>query len=64
MQRFKTSRLRARGTHGTIALAARRLKPEPRGLEGKVLGLVFLNPSLRTLSSFQAAMIRHGGGAF
>jgi N-acetylornithine carbamoyltransferase len=38
--------------------------PEPRALEGKVLSLLFLSPSLRTLSSFQAAMIRLGGGAF
>jgi len=43
---------------------ARRLdkKPEPRSLEGKVLSLLFLSPSLRTLISFQAAMIRMGGG--
>lgn len=48
-----------------IALAARLdMKPEPRALEGKVLSLLFLSPSLRTLSSFQAAMIRLGGGAF
>lgn len=45
---------------------ARRLqtKPEPRALEGKVLSLLFLSPSLRTLSSFQAAMVRLGGGSF
>jgi N-acetylornithine carbamoyltransferase len=48
-----------------IALAARLdAKPEPRALEGKVLSLLFLSPSLRTLSSFQAAMIRMGGGSF
>jgi N-acetylornithine carbamoyltransferase len=48
-----------------IALAGRLdQRPEPRALEGKVLSLLFLNPSLRTLSSFQAAMIRLGGGAF
>ena len=48
-----------------IALAARLdEKPEPRALEGKVLSLLFLSPSLRTLSSFQAAMIRLGGGSF
>src|SRR5882672_1792365 len=51
--------------HNLIALAARLDKhPEPRALEGKVLSLLFLSPSLRTLSSFQAAMIRLGGGAF
>ncbi|HVY65800.1 MAG TPA: N-acetylornithine carbamoyltransferase [Gammaproteobacteria bacterium] len=48
-----------------IALANRLDRnPEPRALEGKVLSLLFLSPSLRTLSSFQAAMIRLGGGAF
>ena len=48
-----------------IALAARLdTKPEPRALEGKVLSLLFLSPSLRTLSSFQAAMLRLGGGSF
>jgi len=45
---------------------ARRLQqhPEPQALAGKVLGLLFLNPSLRTLSSFQAGMMRLGGSAF
>jgi N-acetylornithine carbamoyltransferase len=38
--------------------------PEPEALRGKVLSLLFLNPSLRTLASFQAAMVRLGGGAF
>ena len=39
-------------------------KPEPRALEGKVLSLLFLSPSLRTLVSFQSAMVRMGGGTF
>ncbi len=39
-------------------------KPEPHALEGKVLALLFMSPSLRTLASFQAAMVRLGGGAF
>jgi N-acetylornithine carbamoyltransferase len=45
---------------------ARRLEkhPEPRALEGKVLALLFLSPSLRTMTSFQSAMIRLGGGSF
>jgi N-acetylornithine carbamoyltransferase len=45
---------------------ARRLEdhPQPSALSGKVLGLLFLNPSLRTLASFQAAMSRLGGSAF
>ena len=45
---------------------ARRLQvePEPRALEGKIMSLLFLSPSLRTLASFQAAMQRLGGGSF
>jgi ornithine carbamoyltransferase len=45
---------------------ARRLdkRPEPRALEGKVLALLFLSPSLRTMTSFQSAMLRMGGGSF
>ena len=31
---------------------------------GKILGLVFFNPSLRTLASFQAGMARLGGSSF
>lgn len=33
-------------------------------LAGKILGLVFMNPSLRTLASFQAGMARLGGSSF
>ena len=48
-----------------LALAAELEKyPEPDALKGKVLALLFLNPSLRTLTSFQATMTRLGGGAF
>ena len=45
---------------------ARRLetRPEPQALSGKVLGLLFMNPSLRTLASFQAGMARLGGSSF
>jgi N-acetylornithine carbamoyltransferase len=39
-------------------------RPEPRALAGKILGLVFFNPSLRTLASFQAGMARLGGSSF
>ena len=39
-------------------------EPEPSALQGKVLALLFLSPSLRTLTSFQAAMVRLGGGSF
>jgi N-acetylornithine carbamoyltransferase len=37
--------------------------PQPQALAGKVLGLLFLNPSLRTLASFQSGMMRLGGTA-
>ncbi len=45
---------------------AESLADHPPGpvLAGKVLGLVFLNPSLRTLASFQTAMGRLGGTSF
>lgn len=35
--------------------------PEPRALAGRILGLLFFNPSLRTLASMQSAMARLGG---
>jgi N-acetylornithine carbamoyltransferase len=38
--------------------------PEPRALAGKILALLFLDPSLRTLASFQAGMSRLGGSSF
>jgi N-acetylornithine carbamoyltransferase len=45
---------------------ARRLeaRPEPQALAGRILGLVFMNPSLRTLASMQAGMARLGGASF
>ena len=51
---------------GALLALASRLdkKPEPHALCGKVLALLFLSPSFRTLASFQAAMMRLGGGAF
>lgn len=56
------------GRDGVLDLLAlaRRLEqsPEPRALAGRILGLVFLNPSLRTLASFQAGMARLGGTSF
>jgi N-acetylornithine carbamoyltransferase len=39
-------------------------RPDHHALIGKVLGLVFFNPSLRTLASFQAGMARLGGNSF
>jgi N-acetylornithine carbamoyltransferase len=48
-----------------LALAARlEAAPQPAALAGKVLGLLFFNPSLRTLASFQAGMSRLGGSSF
>jgi len=48
-----------------LALAARlQQHPEPQALAGKILGMVFFNPSLRTLASFQAGMARLGGTSF
>ena len=48
-----------------LALAARlERSPEPDALKGRVLALLFFNPSLRTLASFQAGMARLGGSSF
>lgn len=48
-----------------IELAHRlEMRPEPQALAGRILGLLFLNPSLRTLASFQAGMSRLGGSSF
>jgi ornithine carbamoyltransferase len=48
-----------------LALAHRlQTHPEPQALAGHILGLLFFNPSLRTLASFQAGMMRLGGTAF
>lgn len=49
---------------GLLALAARVKRGEVLGgLERKVLAMVFLDPSLRTRSSFETAMFLHGGHA-
>lgn len=48
-----------------LALADRlRDHPEPTALAGRVLGLLFFNPSLRTLASMQVAMAKLGGSSF
>ena len=48
-----------------LALAQRlHDRPEPQALAGKILGLLFFNPSLRTLASMQAGMARLGGSSF
>ena len=47
-----------------LVLAGRLKRGEIRGgLEGKVLALVFMDPSLRTRASFETAMFLHGGHA-
>jgi N-acetylornithine carbamoyltransferase len=49
---------------GLLALAQRIKRGEVKGgLEGKILAAAFLDPSLRTRSSFEAAMFLHGGHA-
>lgn len=47
-----------------LALADRLERQPSTALTGKVLGLLFFNPSLRTLASFQAGMARLGGSSF
>ncbi len=66
MNRFNDlADLSAEQIRDLVELAAHLDKhPEPRALEGKVLSLLFLSPSLRTMASFQAAMVRLGGGSF
>jgi N-acetylornithine carbamoyltransferase len=49
---------------GLLELADRLERQPGRALTGKVLGLLFFNPSLRTLASFQAGMSRLGGSSF
>ena len=47
-----------------LELAARVKRGElVGGLERKVLAMVFMDPSLRTRSSFETAMFLHGGHA-
>ena len=55
-----------RGEILDLLALARRLEehPEPHALAGRILGLVFFNPSLRTLASFQVGMLRLGGSSF
>lgn len=52
------------GVAEVLALA-RAYKASPPGaiFGGRLLGMLFFNPSLRTRASFEAAMLRHGGHA-
>jgi N-acetylornithine carbamoyltransferase len=65
MRRFHSlAELAPEETRHLLALAARLERtPEPRALAGQLLGLLFLDPSLRTLASMQAAMARLGGAS-
>jgi N-acetylornithine carbamoyltransferase len=54
----------AEEVEGLLALAARVKRGEVTGgLERKVLAMVFMDPSLRTRTSFETAMFLHGGHA-
>ncbi|HVS75992.1 MAG TPA: N-acetylornithine carbamoyltransferase [Steroidobacteraceae bacterium] len=66
MKRFLDLADLERGEVLALLELARRLEthPEPHALTGRILGLLFLNPSLRTLASFQAGMARLGGSSF
>jgi N-acetylornithine carbamoyltransferase len=44
--------------------AALERAPVSDALRGRILGLIFLDPSLRTLASFQAGMAQLGGSSF
>ena len=61
-----TADLSAREFAELLDSAARLKRGELRAenaLRGKVLTMVFMDPSLRTRTSFEVAMVRHGGHA-
>jgi N-acetylornithine carbamoyltransferase len=66
MQRFIDLADFSRDQIESLLALARQLEhtPDPQALRGRILGLLFLNPSLRTLASFQAGMARLGGSSF
>jgi N-acetylornithine carbamoyltransferase len=59
--------LRDLGVAGVAELLDRALwlkaQPSATHLAGRILGMVFFNPSLRTRASFEAVMVRGGGSA-
>jgi N-acetylornithine carbamoyltransferase len=63
MQHF--TRIADLGVHGIAEILDEALAWKKRApgalLTGKLLGMVFFNPSLRTRASFEAAMLRSGG---
>lgn len=66
MRRFLSLGALELGEIEELLALARRLErfPEPSALAGRVAGLVFFDPSLRTLASMQSAMARLGGSSF
>lgn len=57
-----TEDLTPEGFRALLALAARVKRGEVKGgLEGKILAAAFMDPSLRTRASLEAAMFLHGG---
>ncbi len=65
MRRFLSLADLSRQEIADLLALARRLerRSDSRALAGKVLGLLFFNPSLRTLASFQSGMARLGGSS-
>lgn len=52
------------GVAATLAQARAYRATDPGAIfSGRLLGMLFYNPSLRTRASFEAAMLRHGGHA-
>lgn len=65
MKRFVSlSDLTPEEVRDLLTLAERLERNPSTPLAGKVLGLLFFNPSLRTLASFQSGMSRLGGSSF
>ena len=66
MKHFLSLSALSRDEVADLVTVAGRLErsPEPAALAGKVLALLFFNPSLRTLASFQSGMARLGGSSF
>lgn len=66
MNRFLDLELLDDKTIESLLATAGALETDPvrDALRGRVLGLVFMNPSVRTLASFQAGMAQLGGSSF
>ncbi len=66
MNRFLDLELLDDQTIASLLSAASALQRDPvsDALRGRVLGLVFMNPSVRTLASFQSGMAQLGGSSF